>query len=269
MDVQHVQAVNNADTMESKSEYEVGDIVWAKLMGCPFWPAIVTYDPVSRLYTKGEKKTFALHVRFCGYYGQRNWAKIIEQYNSKEDFVSKHPDCMVFLKKKKKEMVRWQAGVQEADHLMTLVRKERMLHFCSMYELDYSKELGINSSSDDLAPQNSNLNPSEDLHDASLILTINNENIQNNDTTDTTDHDVADSKTISEQIANLLIDKYGYSQNDAEHEIKEEELDFDSLEPWEEGTSLIPEDLKTRISEYERIQELKQKKKKKMNSRRL
>ncbi|VVC39130.1 Hypothetical protein CINCED_3A010001 [Cinara cedri] len=65
---------------------------------------------------------FALHVRFCNYYGQRSWVKTIEKYCSKQDFLSKHPDCMVSLKKSKKEMISWHAAVEEADRLMTLNR---------------------------------------------------------------------------------------------------------------------------------------------------
>lgn len=65
MDKQHEQAVNNADTVESKSEYEVGDIVWAKLNtpeGCPFCPGIVTYNGVSRLCMKSSSIPFWVRI---------------------------------------------------------------------------------------------------------------------------------------------------------------------------------------------------------------
>lgn len=37
---------------EPKEEYAVGDIVWAKIAGCPYWPSIVCYDPTTNLYIK-------------------------------------------------------------------------------------------------------------------------------------------------------------------------------------------------------------------------
>ncbi|VVC26661.1 PWWP domain [Cinara cedri] len=312
-DVQHRQTLNKDDTMESKLEYVVGDVVWAKLMGCPFWPAIVTYDPVSRLFFKGENNTFALHVRFCNFYGQRSWVTIVEKYCSEQDLVSKHPDCMVSLKKSKEEMISWHAAVEEADRLMTFnreerlyhlctlkdsspieergiygpalgesevrssgvycldvnecfspkvrkatyshveelrsdhldlgsddtrlllaeirksVKEERLLRFCTIYKLDFSKELNINGPSDDPAPQNTNLNSNGVFHNEAAPVIIRNENIQNNDTTDGNESDDSDySAANALEIADLLLQKYGFSQNDAKPE--KDELDFKKLE---------------------------------------
>ncbi|VVC26660.1 Hypothetical protein CINCED_3A005147 [Cinara cedri] len=228
-DVQHRQTLNKDDTMESKLEYVVGDVVWAKLMGCPFWPAIVTYDPVSRLFFKGENNTFALHVRFCNFYGQRSWVTIVEKYCSEQDLVSKHPDCMVSLKKSKEEMISWHAAVEEADRLMTFNREERLLRFCTIYKLDFSKELNINGPSDDPAPQNTNLNSNGVFHNEAAPVIIRNENIQNNDTTDGNESDDSDySAANALEIADLLLQKYGFSQNDAKPE--KDELDFKKLE---------------------------------------
>lgn len=40
--------VNN----DTEIEYKIGDIIWAKIGGCPYWPSIVCYDPIKNLYFK-------------------------------------------------------------------------------------------------------------------------------------------------------------------------------------------------------------------------
>lgn len=51
------------DSFESGSEqtdedYQVGDIVWAKIGKYPFWPSIVCCDPDSKTYMKGSPSKF-------------------------------------------------------------------------------------------------------------------------------------------------------------------------------------------------------------------
>ncbi|VVC26659.1 PWWP domain [Cinara cedri] len=124
MDQQDAQnrQINYEKNIELISEYHMGDIVWAKLVGCQFWPAMVTKDPLCSLFVKGNgrNRTYALHVRFCKFYGRRSWVTIVEKYCSEQDLVSKHPDYMYSSEKDFSEMVLWHEAVKVADHLSTL-----------------------------------------------------------------------------------------------------------------------------------------------------
>lgn len=39
---------------EKKRDFEIGDIVWAKIGRYPFWPSIVCIDPETNVYIKGS-----------------------------------------------------------------------------------------------------------------------------------------------------------------------------------------------------------------------
>lgn len=39
---------------EKKNDFEIGDIVWAKIGRYPFWPSIVCMDPETNVYIKGS-----------------------------------------------------------------------------------------------------------------------------------------------------------------------------------------------------------------------
>lgn len=43
-----------ASSNEQNYDYQVGDIVWAKLGNYPLWPSIVCCDPDSNMYMKGS-----------------------------------------------------------------------------------------------------------------------------------------------------------------------------------------------------------------------
>lgn len=44
--------------MEAKCEYQVGDLAWARMGTYPFWPCIITRDPLSEMFVKKKRKYF-------------------------------------------------------------------------------------------------------------------------------------------------------------------------------------------------------------------
>ncbi|XP_054437830.1 histone-lysine N-methyltransferase NSD2 [Pteronotus mesoamericanus] len=57
-------------------KYSVGDLVWSKVSGYPWWPCMVSADPVLHSYTKlkGQKKSARqYHVQFFGDAPERAW----------------------------------------------------------------------------------------------------------------------------------------------------------------------------------------------------
>lgn len=56
--------VNKSKVEESskiKENYDIGDIVWAKIGKYPFWPSVVCFDPKSNIYSKGSSKLLFIY----------------------------------------------------------------------------------------------------------------------------------------------------------------------------------------------------------------
>ena len=67
---------NEAGTSNSRPELLVGDLVWAKIPGHPWWPSMVSYEPSKAVYFQSSskhKKTFKYHVQFFGDVPLRGW----------------------------------------------------------------------------------------------------------------------------------------------------------------------------------------------------
>lgn len=142
-----VEDESSTPSNEKKNDFEIGDIVWAKIGRHPFWPSMVCIDPETNVYIKGSlenKKQFSLHVRFCNDHGRRSWAKTIEIYAGKEEFLSKYPNGLAFIKNSKKQMEVWDGAVKEADNWMKVNnRDERMVRFSRRNGLTRSKISGL------------------------------------------------------------------------------------------------------------------------------
>lgn len=53
------QSLFEESTIIGETEnYDIGDIVWAKIGKYPFWPSVVCFDPKSNIYFKGSSKLY-------------------------------------------------------------------------------------------------------------------------------------------------------------------------------------------------------------------
>ncbi|XP_050534604.1 histone-lysine N-methyltransferase NSD3 isoform X3 [Daktulosphaira vitifoliae] len=115
------------------NNFNIGDVVWAKIGKYPFWPSVVCYDPNQKIYYKESKKVkkyFELHVRFCNDQGRRSWAKTVEKYLGKEALLKKYPSCLPpNFKSNKKAKETWNVAVEEADNLLKFDPEQRILEF--------------------------------------------------------------------------------------------------------------------------------------------
>ncbi|XP_026815267.1 histone-lysine N-methyltransferase NSD3-like isoform X2 [Rhopalosiphum maidis] len=119
---------SSSSTTKQIENYNIGDIVWAKIGKYPYWPSIVCNDPTLNIHYK-EKKRFLLHVRFCNDKGRRSWATTIEKYHGKSALLSKYPNCTIYFKNSRKLLDTWNLAVEEADNFMKLDRELRMIEF--------------------------------------------------------------------------------------------------------------------------------------------
>jgi len=71
------QTIENRPDKEPGAEFQVGDIIWSKLTGFPFWPALITTDPLEETYAKKDAATdeWSYHVQYFGEETTRGWTK--------------------------------------------------------------------------------------------------------------------------------------------------------------------------------------------------
>lgn len=71
-------AKNNKNDKASPSlpspSWLVGDVVWSKIPGHPWWPSMVSYDPNLTIYYQRKGRATYYHVQFFGQVPVRGWA---------------------------------------------------------------------------------------------------------------------------------------------------------------------------------------------------
>lgn len=131
------EKLEKRDTIEAPAErvnsaehdqYLVGELLWSKIGNHPFWPAMVSFDPVSGIYTKLVKNNVRLyHVQYFGPEPQHGWTqpKRILPYEGLGKFEAlgnlERPPYDVPARKRDD----WLVAVQEADEANDMTRAER------------------------------------------------------------------------------------------------------------------------------------------------
>ena len=64
-----VQTVEEND----KLPWCIGDIVWSKIPGHPWWPSLIAHEPNTEVYFKMKGRTKYYHVQFFGTEALRGW----------------------------------------------------------------------------------------------------------------------------------------------------------------------------------------------------
>ncbi|XP_056103865.1 histone-lysine N-methyltransferase NSD3 isoform X2 [Rhinichthys klamathensis goyatoka] len=131
----------------SCQEYEIGDLVWAKVGTYPWWPCMVSSDPQSnvhiRLNTRGVKE---FHVQFFGSVPERAWihAKRIVVYQGESQFEELQAETLrkttnptekqkLLKPQSQKERAQWQVGVGHAEAALQMTREERNETYTFIY----------------------------------------------------------------------------------------------------------------------------------------
>ncbi|XP_070541450.1 histone-lysine N-methyltransferase NSD2-like isoform X2 [Ptychodera flava] len=146
---------------EKPCEWLVGDLVWSKVTGHPWWPCMVAYDPNMGVYTRmkgAALKSYRLyHVQFFGEVPERGWVggssmrkfsgrdqyqTLVQEMSAKiknrgerNKFLAKNS-----LKPSKRGRGAWEIAVQECERALPMSRHERKLNFTFKYEMPTSAE---------------------------------------------------------------------------------------------------------------------------------
>nr|CAD7399455.1 unnamed protein product [Timema poppensis] len=132
--------------------WDIGDLLWARVGGHPFWPCIVVEDLTLAVFTKvkafgGSRKLQRyFHVQFYGDNGRRSWvpASGLIPYEGVEAFNKLSEETLSKLKKYERKQatsfivrptsrIKWDVSVQESEQAFHLSRTQRIQEFSFKY----------------------------------------------------------------------------------------------------------------------------------------
>ncbi|XP_006152965.1 histone-lysine N-methyltransferase NSD2 isoform X4 [Tupaia chinensis] len=130
-------------------KYNVGDLVWSKVSGYPWWPCMVSADPLLHNYTKlkGQKKSARqYHVQFFGDAPERAWIfeKSLVAFEGEGQFeklcqesAKQAPTKAEKIKLLKpisgKLRAQWEMGIIQAEEAASMSVEERKAKFTFIY----------------------------------------------------------------------------------------------------------------------------------------
>ncbi|CAJ0951368.1 unnamed protein product [Ranitomeya imitator] len=144
--------LNTSDLQEQEeTKFSVGDLVWSKVSGYPWWPCMVTSDPVLHSHTKikGQKKSIRqYHVQFFGNAPERAWIfeKSLVNFKGEHEYdrlcqeSAKQAPKAEKLKLLKpisgKLKTQWDMGIEQAKEAISMSKEERKEKFTFIYIKD-------------------------------------------------------------------------------------------------------------------------------------
>jgi len=112
----------------------VGDLVWGRMPGFPFWPSFITRNPENQFKREKNGKAYSFHVQFFGWNDESGWASSVLPFNGLDAFkaiaAKKKSDKSYNIAKSMKK--KWEAAILQAEDTLSLTRQERVdSHFVS------------------------------------------------------------------------------------------------------------------------------------------
>ncbi|XP_041443507.1 histone-lysine N-methyltransferase NSD2 isoform X3 [Xenopus laevis] len=153
-----MQSLSESEFPENTTEedlslkYSVGDVVWSKVSGYPWWPCMVTSDPVLYNHTKvkGQKKNVRqYHVQFFGNAPERAWisekSMVPFKGENEYDHLCQESAKQAHTKAEKTKLLKpitgkiraqWDIGIEQAKEAILMTLEERKEKFTFIYIKD-------------------------------------------------------------------------------------------------------------------------------------
>ncbi|XP_038219408.1 protein PFC0760c-like [Zerene cesonia] len=167
--------------LEAQCQYQVGDLAWARMGTYPFWPCMVTREPISLMFIKkklyGRLEKDIIHVTFLGDNGRRSWIleTMLRKYLGLQEFETTRDQFSSEAKRKdprlyaaffisEKRLPYWYISVEEAETLLKEPKRIRIDALNAM--IDKSKQKAATTKSKKITRTNSDVSLSESLYDS-------------------------------------------------------------------------------------------------------
>lgn len=131
---------------QSNVHFSVGDVIWTKVSGYPWWPCMITTDPEFNMHfrSKVNSRTGLLyHVQYFGDTPERGYVfeKCIVTFSGKHQYqsLSRSNQLPINISGRKRAVPRkfrqkWEIGVSQAKEALGLLTEERLAKFSFVYE---------------------------------------------------------------------------------------------------------------------------------------
>uniref|UniRef100_A0A673LHI3 Histone-lysine N-methyltransferase NSD2-like n=1 Tax=Sinocyclocheilus rhinocerous TaxID=307959 RepID=A0A673LHI3_9TELE len=123
---------------QPRVQFSVGDVIWAKVSGYPWWPCMITTDPEINIRTG-----LLYHVQYFGNAPERGYVfeKSMVTFSGKHQYqsLSRSNKLPIDISGRKRAVPRkfreqWETGVSQAIEALGLLIQERLAKFSFVYE---------------------------------------------------------------------------------------------------------------------------------------
>uniref|UniRef100_A0A3P8S1T9 Nuclear receptor binding SET domain protein 2 n=1 Tax=Amphiprion percula TaxID=161767 RepID=A0A3P8S1T9_AMPPE len=118
--------------------FSVGDLVWTKVSGYPWWPCMVTTDPEINYHIKQKPKSLFYHVQYFGDAPERSYIfeKNMVSFTGEDQYQelsqrSKQPTTPSIPRKLR---AQWNMGIIQAKEALSMSLDTRMANFGFVYD---------------------------------------------------------------------------------------------------------------------------------------
>ncbi|XP_078421729.1 histone-lysine N-methyltransferase NSD3 isoform X2 [Cetorhinus maximus] len=127
--------------------YQIGDLVWAKVGTYPWWPCMVSCDPLQQVHTKiNTRGAREYHVQFFGTVPERAWIheKRVAPYKGRSQYsalvaqTAKQASNAAEKQKILKPIAQrirpqWDVGITQVEDALRLTQEERIAQYTFIY----------------------------------------------------------------------------------------------------------------------------------------
>jgi len=125
--------------IEDKKENDfpmIGDLVWGRMPGFPWWPSFVTRNPENIYKKPVAKGKLQYHVQFFGWNDESGWVTSVMSFEGIEVFnamKAKKKSDKSFNPGRGAQLKKWEKAVSEAEDCQGMTRQERIDQFFVSY----------------------------------------------------------------------------------------------------------------------------------------
>uniref|UniRef100_A0A3Q2VJX9 Nuclear receptor binding SET domain protein 2 n=1 Tax=Haplochromis burtoni TaxID=8153 RepID=A0A3Q2VJX9_HAPBU len=122
------------------SRFSVGDLVWTKVSGYPWWPCMVTTDPELNHHFKQKQKSLLYHVQYFGDAPERGYIfeKNMVSFTGEDQYqeLSRSNKQPTTPSVPRKLQAQWNMGIIQAKEALDMSLDARMANFGFLYDDD-------------------------------------------------------------------------------------------------------------------------------------
>jgi len=115
---------------------KIGDLVWGRMSGFPFWPSFVTKSPAGQYRREGPSGKASYHVQFFNWNDESGWVNAVIEFDGLDSFkkiAAKKKSDKSYNPSKGAMLTKWERAAREAEETMGLTRLERFEQYTVTY----------------------------------------------------------------------------------------------------------------------------------------